>query len=216
MLLEKEREDIIKYCRKLIECNLTRGTGGNISILNRDKGLFAISPSGIDYYELEVSDIVILDINGNIVEGDRKPSSELELHRIFYEKRDDIDAVVHCHSVYSTVLSTIRESLPASNYLVAVGGGSDIRCAEYASFGTKELAHNAFESMLNRKAVFLANHGLLTAGRNISSAFSTALEIEFCAEVYVKAKSIGIPILLSDEEMNNMLERFKGYGQRGN
>ena len=214
MLLQKEREDVIKYCRKLIECNLTRGTGGNISILNRDECLFAISPSGIDYFELEVDDIVVLDIEGNIVEGKRKPSSELELHRIFYEKRNDIDSVVHCHSVYSTVLSTIRESLPASNYLVAVGGGNNVRCAEYASFGTRELANNAFDAMVDRKAVFLANHGLLTAGKSISSAFSTAEEIEFCAEVYVKAKSIGKPILLSDEEMNNMLERFKGYGQR--
>ena len=213
MLLQKEREDIVKYCRKLIQANLTKGTGGNISILNREQGLFAISASGIDYFEMEAEDVVVMDINGKVVDGSRKPSSEHELHRIFYTKRDDIDAVVHTHCIYCTVLATNREELPASNYMIALAG-KNVRCAEYASFGTIELANNAFEAMKDRKAVLLANHGLLAGSSDILNAFNIAEEIEFCAEVYVKARGIGKPVILDDKEMANMAEKFKTYGQK--
>lgn len=213
MLLKEERENIVKYCRKLIQADLTKGTGGNISILNREKNLFAISPSGMDYFEMEAEDVVVLDLDAKIVDGKRKPSSEFELHRIFYTKRNDINAVVHTHSVYCTVLATNRVSLPASNYMVALAG-KDVRCAEYASFGTMELANNAFESMKDRNAVLLANHGLVAGSFDILNAFNIAEEIEFCAKVYVKAKTIGNPVILSDEEMENMLEKFKTYGQK--
>lgn len=213
MLLKEERENIVKYCRKLIQADLTKGTGGNISTLNREKNLFAISPSGMDYFEMEAEDVVVLDLDAKIVDGKRKPSSEFELHRIFYTKRNDINAVVHTHSVYCTVLATNRVSLPASNYMVALAG-KDVRCAEYASFGTMELANNAFESMKDRNAVLLANHGLVAGSFDILNAFNIAEEIEFCAKVYVKAKTIGNPVILSDEEMENMLEKFKTYGQK--
>ncbi|MBP3039441.1 L-fuculose-phosphate aldolase [Bacillaceae bacterium Marseille-Q3522] len=213
MILQKEREDVVAYGKKLITAGLTQGTGGNISIYNREQGLFAISPSGIDYFETEPEDVVVMDIEGNIVEGNRKPSSEHELHRIFYVKRDDIDSVVHTHSVYSTVLATLREGLPASNYLIALAG-YDVRCAEYASFGTIELAQNAYEAMKNRKAAFLANHGLIAGSNNILNAFNIAEQIEECAEVYVKARTIGTPVILDGEEMTNMINRFQHYGQR--
>ncbi|WP_182187545.1 L-fuculose-phosphate aldolase [Pectinatus frisingensis] len=213
MLLEKEREDIVYYCQKLIKNGLTKGTGGNISIFNRDKGLIAISPSGMDYFEMKMKDIVILNIDGVVVEGDRKPSSEVEMHRIFYAKRNDIQAVVHAHSTYCTVLGTNREGLPASSYLIAFAG-KDVRCAQYATFGTKDLAEKTFEGMRDRNAVIMANHGLLAGGYNIERAFNIAEEIEFCAKVYVKAKSIGSPVLLDDNEMKIMLEKFKTYGQK--
>ncbi|MCI8327530.1 MAG: L-fuculose-phosphate aldolase [Lachnospiraceae bacterium] len=213
MLLKKEREDVVKYCRKLIEAGLTKGTGGNISICNREEGLFAISPSGVDYFEMEAEDVVVLDMDGKVVEGERKPSSESELHRIFYVKRDDIDAVVHAHSVYATVLATNREDLPASSYLVALSG-KNVRCGEYATFGTKELAENTFEAMKDRRAALMANHGLIAGSVDILNAFNVAEEIEHCAEVYVKAKSIGTPVILSDEEMEIMAVKFQTYGQR--
>ncbi|HAZ06309.1 MAG TPA: fuculose phosphate aldolase, partial [Acetobacterium sp.] len=101
MLLQKEREDVVKYCRKMITAGLTKGTGGNISILSRERGLMAVSPSGIDYFETAADDVVVMDLNGEIIDGKRKPSSEYELHRIFYVRRDDIAAGVHTHSVYS-------------------------------------------------------------------------------------------------------------------
>ena len=214
MLLQKEREAVVKYCQMLITHGLTKGTGGNISILNREEGLFAISPSGIDYFETEPEDIVVMNLKGEIVDGDRKPSSEHELHRIFYTDRDDIAAVVHTHSVYSTVLATLREGLPASSYLVAFSG-YDVRCAEYASYGSMELAKNTFEAMKERNAAFMANHGLIAGGSDILNAFNIVEQIEQCAEVYVKARAIGTPVLLDHDEMTRMIDSFNNsYGQR--
>ena len=214
MLLQKEREDVVKYCQMLITHGLTKGTGGNISILNREEGLFAISPSGIDYFETEPEDIVVMNLKGEIVDGDRKPSSEHELHRIFYTDRDDIAAVVHTHSVYSTVLATLREGLPASSYLVAFSG-YDVRCAEYASYGSMKLAKNTFEAMKERNAAFMANHGLIAGGSDILNAFNIVEQIEQCAEVYVKARAIGTPVLLDHDEMTRMIDSFNNsYGQR--
>lgn len=212
MRLEKEREQVVRYCRKLISAGLTRGTGGNISIYNRREALMAISPSGMAYDEMTSGDVVVMDLNGNVIEGQRKPSSEYALHQVFYAGRRDIGAIVHAHSTYSCVLATLREGLPAASYLVALAG-PDVRCAGYASFGTRELAREAFAAMQDRKAVFLANHGLLAAGESIGGAFQVAEEIEFCAKVYVKARSIGRPVILDDAEMSSMAERFKTYGQ---
>lgn len=214
MILQKEREDVVKYCQKMIISGLTKGTGGNISIYNREKELMAISPSGIDYFETAPEDIVVMDIKGKIVDGKRKPSSEHELHRIFYVKRDDIDAVVHTHSIYSTVLATLRQPLPASSYLVAFSG-LDVRCADYASFGSVELAELTFDAMTDRYAVLMANHGLLTGGNDILNAFNIAEQIEHCAEVYVKARAIGQPVILDEDEMKRMVVKFsESYGQR--
>lgn len=214
MILQKERENVVKYCQKMIASGLTKGTGGNISIYNREKELMAISPSGIDYFETAPEDIVVMDSKGKIVDGKRKPSSEHELHRIFYVKRDDIDAVVHTHSIYATVLATLRQPLPASSYLVAFSG-LNVRCAEYASFGSVELAERTFAAMMDRYAVLMANHGLLTGGKDILNAFNIAEQIEHCAEVYVKARAIGQPVILDEDEMKRMVVKFnESYGQR--
>lgn len=212
MRLREEREQVVRYCRKLLTAGLTRGTGGNISIFNRDEGLMVISPSGMPYDEMEAADVVVMDLAGKTVEGEHKPSSEHELHRVFYVGREDINAVVHAHSTYCCVLAALRQGLPAMSYLVALAG-MDVRCAPYASFGTKELAEKTFAAMEDRKAVLMANHGLLTGAPDIANAFNIAEEIEFCAEVYVKARGIGRPVILDDVEMASMLERFKTYGQ---
>lgn len=213
MLLKQEREQVVEYCKKLITAGLTKGTGGNISVLNREAGLYAISPSGMDYFSMSPKDVVVMNLSGDVVDGEKKPSSEWDLHRIFYEKRKELNAIVHTHSVYCTVLATNREGLPASSYLVAFAG-KDVRCAEYASFGTPELAQTAYEGMKDRNAVLLANHGLVTGGSDILHAFQTAEQIEFCAEVYVKARSIGKPVILPEDEMERMIERFQDYGQK--
>ncbi|MBY0223880.1 L-fuculose-phosphate aldolase [Mammaliicoccus sciuri] len=213
MLLEQERMKIVEFCNKLITQGLTKGTGGNISVFNRDKNLMAISPSGIEYQKLTPEDIVVLDLKHNIIDGKNKPSSELSMHSIFYRERKDINAVVHTHSTFAKTLASLRWELPAVSYLVAYAG-RNVRCAEYASFGTDELAENAFAAMQDRKAVFLANHGMLAGAIDLENAFNIAEEIEFCAEIYYRAKQLGEPILLSDEEMDQMLERFKSYGQK--
>jgi len=212
MKLELEREKIIKYGRKLVESGLTKGTGGNLSIYNPEEGLMAISPSGIDYFDIRLDDIVVMDLDGNVVEGDKKPSSEYAMHKIFYAKRDDIFSVVHCHSIYSTTISILREDLPASHYMIALAG-NNVRCAEYATYGTKQLALNAFEAMKDRYGVLLANHGLLTGADCIENAFNTAEELEYVAETYYRARSIGDPVILPDQEMEVMKEKFKTYGQ---
>ena len=213
MLMEKERQDIITYCEKMIPSGLTKGTGGNISCFNRELGLIAISPSGIDYDQLTIEDVPIVDLNMNIVDGDKKPSSELSMHTIFYRKRDDLNALVHTHSPFAKTIATLRWDLPAVSYLVAFAG-EDVRCAEYATFGTEQLAENAFEAMIDRKAVLLANHGLLAGANNLTNAFNIAEEIEFCCEIYYRAKSIGDPIILDSGEMKIMAEKFKSYGQK--
>ncbi len=213
MLLNELRNEVVIYCRKLLDSGLTKGTGGNISAYDRERGLVAISPSGIDYHEMNADDVVVVDLDGNTVDGHRKPSSELEMHLIYYRKRDDLNAVVHTHSVYAKTLSSLRWELPAVSYLVAYAG-KNVRCAEYASFGTKELAENAFEGMKDRNAVLLANHGLIAGGHDLKNAFNIAEEIEFCAEVYYRAKSIGEPVILSGEEMDHMADKFKTYGQK--
>lgn len=213
MKMAQEREQIVEYGKKLITAGLTKGTGGNISIYNPTEGLMAISPSGMDYFETLPEDIVLTDLDGKIADGKRKPSSEIELHRIFYLKRDDTRAVVHAHSMYSTVLSTLGWGLPAANYFIAIAGAKSVPCTEYKTFGTWDLAETCLAAMENCKACFMANHGLLTRAGDVASAFTIAEEVERMAEIYYKAKLIGDPVILDDAEIDVMLEKFKSYGQ---
>lgn len=213
MLMEKEREEIVEYGKKLITSGLTTGTGGNISILDKEKDYFAISPSGIDYFDTKLEDVVVMDLEGNIVDGDRKPSSEYEMHRYIYKSFREAKAVVHCHSTFATVMATVREDLPASNYIIADAGGKDVRCADYKTFGTVDIAKEAVKALEGRKACLLANHGQITYGKDISSAFNLALTIEQLSKIHVLAKAIGEPVILSDSEIENILSRFRTYGQ---
>lgn len=214
MLLEKERKEIIEYGKRMIREGLTKGTGGNISMVNREKNLMAITPSGIDYMEIQPENIVILDVQtGKIVDGNKVPSSESDMHRIFYKYRDDIQAMVHTHSKFAAGLSCTGEKLPAVHYLLAVAG-VDVPCAEYATYGTVKLAKNAFEAMKGTKAVLLSNHGMIAGGATLAEAYNIAENVEFCCELYFIAKTMGQPKILSEEEMRAMIERFKDYGKR--
>jgi len=212
MILKKEREQVIEYSLKLLSEGLTNGTAGNVSIFNREKGLVAISPTGVNYSELTPEMISIVDLDGKLIEG-LKPSSELEMHMILYRNREDVNAVIHTHPVYTTVLACLRQDLPAIDYMIAVTGATKVRCAEYASYGTKKLAENAYKAMGSSLAVILANHGLTTAGKDIANAFNITVQVEYISNLYIKARNIGEPIILPDNEMNSMLERFKTYGQ---
>lgn len=213
MLMESERIQLIEYGKKLVKNNLTKGTGGNLSIFDRKSGYVAITPSGIDFFEIQPEDIVIIDLEGNIIEGDREPSSEWEMHLMPYRTRKDIDAVIHAHTMYATVLACLHKELPASHYMIAVAGPT-VRCAEYATYGTHELAINASKAMEDRNAVILANHGILAGAKDLLNAFNIVEEIEYCSEVYCKALSIGEPVILPQEEMTLMAEKFKTYGQK--
>lgn len=211
MLLSKERELIVEYCNKLIESGLTVGTGGNISIFNRESNLMAISPSGVKYHEMKAEDVVVMDLSGNIVEGDLKPSSEFEMHTIVYRNRDDVNSMIHTHALYATTISCLNEDLPAVHYLVGFAGGSTIRCAKYATYGTKEIAENALEAMKGRNAVLLANHGINVVGKDIVKTFGITEQLEFCCRLYWQTKSMGKPVILSDQEMDLMVEKFNSY-----
>lgn len=212
ILLENERKEIVKYGRKLIETGLTRGTGGNLSIFNREKDLMAISPSGIDYFKIKLEDVVILDLNGNKVDGDKEPSSEYDMHRIFYKNRYDIDAIIHTHSTYATTIACLNWELPPVHYMIALAG-VNVRCAKYATYGSKELAENVFKAMEDRNAVLLANHGMLAGGKDLANVFNITEEIEYCAELYYRSKAIGEPVILSENEIIKMIDKFKTYGQ---
>ena len=159
MIMEKERKQLINYGKKLVIEKLTKGTGGNLSVFDRGLGHVAITPSGIDFFEMREEDIVILDLNGNVIEGENIPSSEWQMHLKLYKTREDIDAVIHAHTMYSTVLACLHEELPATHYMIAVAG-KNVKVANYATYGTEELAENAAKAMENRKAVLLANHGI--------------------------------------------------------
>ena len=211
MLMEKERQEIVEHLKMLITHGLTKGTGGNISVFDPEKELMAISPSGMDYFTLTPEDIVIMDLHGNVVDGRRKPSSEFEMHSIFYRERPEIRAVVHAHSTYSCLLACLNWGIEPCTYLIG-SAGKNVRCTKYETFGTAELAQSALEGMKGRYAVLLGNHGLLAGGPDLPTAFDTAEETEFCAEIYYKCKAVGDPVLLNDAQMDVVLKKFETYG----
>lgn len=214
MLLKNERSEIIKYCRKLVSSGLTNGTAGNASIYNPELGLVAISPTGINYDILEPEHVSVVDLKGELLEG-LAPSSEIAMHLKPYQLRKDIFAVLHGHTTYATVLAVMRCDLPAIDYMIAVAGGNNVRCAKYATYGTEALAQNAFEAMKDRFAVILANHGVLTGARDMKNAYNIMEQVEYISKLYVLAKSTGLaePIILENSEMELMLKKFQSYGQ---
>ena len=211
MLLEKEREQVAQYCKKLDASGLTVGTSGNISIYNREKELMAISPSSMDYAAMEPEDVVLLNLDAKIVDGVRRPSSEFGMHLICYKHRQDIGAVVHTHSCHATTLAVMGWDLPAVHYNIAYSGGATIPCAPYCLFGTQELAETALKYLEGRYACLLANHGALAAGSNISHAYALAEQLEFCAGIYLKAKTLSSPNILTDEQITDVIGKFIAY-----
>lgn len=216
MLLADMREEIVLYGRRTADEGLTVGTGGNLSCCDRGCNLMAITPSGLRYDRLKPEDIVVADLeDGGIIDGQRIPSSEFSMHLRVYEARSDIGALIHTHSPYATAVSCLNIDLPAVHYLVAAAGGSRIPCAEYARYGTDELGRNAVESMgSGYLAVLLANHGLLAAGEDLSAAFGLAETIEFVAEIFCRARSMGEPVILSESRMEEVAEALSRYGQK--
>lgn len=212
-MYEPQKQQLIDYGNKLITDNYTLGTGGNLSSYIREDQVMLITPSGIPFNEIIIDDIVAMKVTGEVIHGVKRPSSEWRMHGILYEQREDIDCVIHAHTVYSTAMAILRQPLPASHYMIAVAG-KNVRCADYASFGTEELANNAFEAMKDRKAVLLANHGVLAGGTTLPDAFNVLEELEYCAKVHLIAASAGTPTVMTDNEMARMAIRFKSYGQQ--
>ena len=213
LLLCEEREAVIKYGMALVRSRLTRGTGGNLSAMNRERGLFAISPSGMDYFEIAPEDVAVMNLEGRVVDGGKKPSSEWNMHRMLYCDREDVRAVVHTHSSFATALACTKEvqsgGVRPIHYLAALAG-PDLRCVPYYPFGSEELARAACRGMRDRRAVLLANHGLLAAGASLEQAFAVAEEIEFVCELYYHARTVGTPAPLFDGDLREAARRFEG------
>ena len=212
-MMEYEKEQVVRYGKKLIDRRLTTGSGGNISVCNREKNLVAISPSGLDYYETTPEDIVILDMDGNLVEGKHRPSSEAGMHLAFYKNRADVSGIVHTHSKFATAIACMGWELPAVHYLIGMAGHR-VKCTGYATYGSDELAKKALETIGHSNAVLLANHGLIALGEDVDRAFSTAEHLEFVSEVYYLTKTLGTPNILSDEDMDEVMKKFGTFRYR--
>jgi len=213
MLLERERTAVCEYGRKLLIARLTTGSGGNLSLFNRAQKLIAIKPSGVPYFEMQPEDVVVIDPQGRIVDGRLKPSSELSFHLGLLNRRPDISAVVHTHQVYATAVACLGRELPAVHYLIGFAGDK-VPLAPYATYGTQALADNIVNAIGGYNACLLANHGLVTVGKDLATAFAVAEELELVAQIYLLAKSAGEPVILPAEEMAVVVEKFKGYGQQ--
>ena len=213
MLLLKERKEIVNFGNKMLDAGLTTGSGGNLSCLNREKQLIAITPSGIAYPKLTVKDILVISFDAEIVEGHGEPSSETGFHISLYKKRKDINSVVHTHSAYATTFACLNREIPAVHYLVGFAGRK-VPIAPYATFGSEKLAENINASIGKANAVLLANHGLVSVGKTLTKAFNTAEEIEFVARLCYQAESIGKPVILSDDEMDRVIQKFEHYGPK--
>jgi len=200
----------------MLEEGLTVGTWGNISIRDAETGLVYISPSGMDYREIKTSDIVVLDLALNIVDGERVPSIEKETHIAVYRARKDVNAVIHTHPIYSTVLGVNRMELPAVSEDFAQIVGDKIVCSKYALPGTKELGENVATGLgEERNAVLLPNHGALCVGEDMETALTVCHVVEKAAQIYILALSIGTPHLISAEDIKAMQDYKKNqYGQR--
>jgi L-fuculose-phosphate aldolase len=214
MLMAAERRAIVHFGEAMVRAGLTTGTGGNLSCRGRDRELVAISPSGVPYAELTPAEVAVIDRDGRQLEGDAKPSSEMGFHLALYRNRNDIGGIVHTHSAYATTLACLNCEIPAVHYLVGFAG-SKVPVAPYATFGSEALADSVRQTMGTQyNAVLLANHGLVAVGDDLSRAFDIAEEIEFVARVFCQAKAIGDPVVLGDEEMQRVIEKFKSYGRR--
>ena len=204
-----EVEQVIKYAKMLNVKNLSALRSGNISV--RYKNGFLITPSGVKYSQLETEDVVFVSLDGKFESLKQKPSSEWRIHKDIYVNKKEANAVVHAHSTHATAVSAHGKSIPAFHYMVALAGGDDIKCAEYATFGTEELSKNILEALDKRKACLMSNHGQVVFDTNLEKAFELAEEIENICYQYINTLKIGIPKILSNNEMKKVLEKVKDY-----
>jgi len=222
MLLERERDEIVRACRKLSAAALVVGTAGNVSVRVGD--LVAVTPSGVDYAELAGSDVGVHRLDGTPVEARLAPTSELPLHLAVYGADAGAGpragagpgagaAIVHTHSVAATAVSTLADEVPAIHYYVAMFGGA-VRVAPYATYGTDELASNAVHALRGRTACLLGSHGAVTTGPDLKTACDRAVYLEWVCDVYLRAAAAGTPRLLPPGEIEAVAAKLASYGQR--
>ncbi len=205
---------IIDTGRELCQQNLTIGTWGNISALDPDTDLIYIKPSGMEYNKIETRDIVVLDKQGKMVEGFRKPSMETLMHLAIYKARDDVRAIIHYHPIYSSALAVTGVSLPAISEDFVQLVGDKVVCAAYALPGSEELAKNTLSALGKRKAVFLLNHGTLAVGRDMKEALKVCEVVEKTAHIYILSKKVGKCRIIPEEEIRKIQDLAKNYPEK--
>lgn len=203
---------LLTAARELTALGLNKGTSGNASIRLADG--FLITPSGVPAGQLSENSMVYMQWDGS-PEAGKKPSSEWRMHRDVFQARPEVNAIVHCHSMFATTIACLGREVPPFHYMIAVVGGDNIRCAPYALFGTQSLSDTAVAALQDRKACLLAHHGMLALGKDLSQALAIAVEVENLCEQYWRLLQLGEPPLLSAEQMQTVHAQFKGYGQWG-
>jgi L-fuculose-phosphate aldolase len=208
--LEK-RQAIIEACLEMNRLGINQGTSGNISVRHEDYIL--ITPTSTPYDKLTVDSIVRLEMDGK-TQGPLDASSEWRFHRDIMLARPDVNAIVHAHPTYSTILAIMGLPIPPIHYMIAVAGGDDIRCAPYATFGSQELSGHAVEALKGRKACLLEHHGIIAVGTTLPKALWLSVEVETLARQYHGALQIGDPRLLPKEEITRVLDKMGNYGHK--
>lgn len=207
------RQSLIDTCCAMNASGLSLGKSGNASLRWGD-GLL-ITPTGRAYDRLQPEDIVYLDADGGCPPGQLLPSSEWRFHCDILREYPEANAVVHVHSTHATALACLGQGIPAFHYMVAVAGGADIPCADYATFGTPELSANVLRALNGgHRACLMANHGQVATGRTLSDAYALAEEVENLARQYMLARSLGPTRNLDADEMARVIEKFRSYGQQ--
>lgn len=205
------RRAIVETCRRMNAIGVNQGTVGNVSARGGDG--FLISPTGVPYESLAPEQIVAMDLDGGWT-GDWRPSSEWRIHAAIYRARPEAGAVIHTHAANATALSCLRRDVPAFHYMIAVTGGTSLRCAEYATYGTPELAANMLRALKDRTACLLANHGAVGFAPTLEAALALMAEVENLCRQYILARQAGEPVILDASEMARVLEIFKTYGRQ--
>lgn len=211
--VQQAREKVVWAAQEMGRRRLVLGTWGNVSA--RVDDCLVITPSGMDYTNLEPSDLPLLDMAGKVIQGDKRPSTETPLHRTIYQHRPDINAIVHTHSPYAAALSVARQPLPPILEELAQLIGGEVRVAEYALPGTQELAERVVEALGDGMAALLPNHGLAGVGRNIKEALLVCEIVEKGAFVFCCARMAGQPSVLDEDKVKWLRREFLNhYGQK--
>ena len=217
MLMERERQEVVEYGKRMSSSGLSIGTTGNISVYDPETGLMCISPSGLGYFDTVPEDVVVMDLAGNVVEGARKPSSEHDLHTVVYRNRPEARAVVHTHSPYATTLACMHQTLKPVHYAMTDAYTYEVPLVPYVTFGTPELAEAVravLEAHPETRAVLLANHGDVCFHTDLAKAFALAENVEYTARIQWQCECAGEPVYLTEEEFRGAVERFRSYGQQ--
>jgi L-fuculose-phosphate aldolase len=207
-----KRQSIIDACLQMNRLGINQGTSGNIS-LRHEAGML-ITPTSTPYEAMKPGQIVFMNLDGSF-DAKHRPSSEWRFHRDILKARPEVNAVVHAHPPYATMLAIMGLEIPPVHYMIACAGGDTIRCAPYATFGTEELSQHAVTALEGRSACLLAHHGMIAAGPSLAKAMWLAVEVETLARQYHGCLQIGKPPLLSKAEIENVRNRMTGYGHTG-